>query len=66
MKTFLSYLYEILGQFFSGFAAIFGGIIDGFAKIFNVKNLFNFYITYKNKWFIPDFTLISNNSIFKL
>ena len=47
MKTFLRYFYEILSQFFSGFIAIFKGIIDGFGRIFNIKAYIQIAKSYK-------------------
>ena len=57
MKTFFRYLYEILGQFFSGFAAIFSGIIDGFAKIFNVKKYIEIARSYKGDFNVSEWIL---------
>ena len=57
MKTFLRYFYEILSQFFSGFIAIFKGIIDGFGRIFNIKAYIQIAKSYKGDFGVGEWVL---------
>ncbi len=57
MQTFLKYFYEILSQFFSGFAAIFNGLIDGIKKIFDVKKYLKITGQYKGDFSVSEWVL---------
>ena len=53
MDTFLKFLFEFLSQFFSGLIEIGLGIVNGVAKIFNVKEYIAIINDYKS-----DFTVV--------
>ncbi len=57
MNTFFTFLYEFLSQFFSGIKAIFIGIINGIAKIFNVKEYLKIVKDYKTDFGIAEWVL---------
>ena len=57
MNTFFTFLYEFLSQFFSGIKAIFLGIINGIAKIFNFKEYLKIVKDYKTDFGIGEWVL---------
>ena len=57
MNTFFTFLYEFLSQFFSGIKAIFLGIINGIAKIFNIKEYLKIVQDYKTDFGIGEWVL---------
>ena len=57
MQTFLKYFYEVLTQFFSGFASIIHGFVDGFKKIFNIKKYINIATSYKGDFNVSEWVL---------
>ena len=66
MKTFLQYFYEILSQFFSGFISIFNGLIDGIAKIFNIKSYIQIAKNYKGDFNVSEWVLFAVSAIILL
>ena len=66
MKTFLRYFYEILAQFFSGFIAIFNGIVDGISKIFNFKSYIRIARNYKGDFNISEWILFAISGLILL
>ncbi len=57
MKTFIKYFYEILSQFFSGFVAVFNGLINGIKKTFDIKSYIKIATNYKNDFSIGEWVL---------
>ena len=57
MQTFLKYFYEILTQFFSGFAKIFSGLVEGFKMIFDFNKYLKITGNYKGDFSISEWVL---------
>ncbi len=57
MKTFFKFFYEILSQFFSGFASVINGIIEGFKKTFSFKTYLNIAKNYKGDFNVGEWVL---------
>ncbi len=66
MKTFLSYFYEILSQFFSGFITIIMGFVNGFGQIFNIKAYIQIAKNYKGDFNISEWVLFGISALILL
>jgi hypothetical protein len=58
METFTRFLYEFLGQFFSGIGVIFNGIVKGIKQIFDIGAYKNVLDTYKGSLSAPEWILV--------
>ncbi len=59
METFLRFLYEFLGQFFSGFLLIFRAIVEGVAKIFDFGAYLDIINFYKEDFSGPEWLFVA-------
>ena len=59
MNTFLRFLYELLGQFFTGFKSIFVGLFSGLVTIFNVNKYISIVQDYKNDLTVGEWILVA-------
>lgn len=57
METFTKFLYDFLGQFFSGIEMMFSGIWKGLQVIIDVKSYSSIINNYKNDFSIPEWVL---------
>ena len=57
MSTFTRFLYEFLGQFFSGFVTFIKGVGTGVSQTFNIKAYQNLVDHYKNDLSMPEWVL---------
>lgn len=58
MDTFLKFLYEFLSQLFSGLLEIVMGIVNGVAKIFNIKEYIAVINDYKDDFTVGEWILV--------
>ena len=59
METFTRFLYDFLGQFFSGVGTMFSGIGQGFKRIFDFSSYTNILNNYKTDLSIPEWILVA-------
>ncbi len=58
VDTYLRFLYEFLGQFFSGFREGFSGIFNGMKETFNFNGYKDILVHYKNDFNISEWILV--------
>ena len=59
MSTFFRFVYEILGQFFSGFITVFKSIVTGIGQTFNFKSYIEIIGIYKQDFTIVEWILFA-------
>ncbi len=59
METFTRFLYEFLGQFFSGISTMFKGIWDGIVRIFDINTYKEILGNYKDDLTMPEWILVA-------
>ncbi len=59
METFTKFLYEFLGQFFSGIGTMFGGIGKGIKELVNIKAYSDIINNYKGDFSMPEWALVA-------
>lgn len=59
METFTKFLYEFLGQFFSGVETMFSGIWKGLQKAVDVESYTNIINNYKGDFSMPEWILVA-------
>ncbi len=58
MNTYVRFLYEFLGEFFSGLGMIVMGIINGVRQIFNIPGYIHLIKEYKNDFSLSEWVLV--------
>lgn len=58
METFTKFLYEFLGQFFSGVGMMFSGIWKGLQRAVDIKSYTGIIDNYKNDFSMPEWALV--------
>lgn len=59
METFTKFLYDFLGQFFSGIGTMFSGIGKGIQMALNIGSYSEIIGKYKNDFSMPEWILVA-------
>lgn len=66
METFTKFLYDFLGQFFSGIRIIFQGLGKGLKETVNIGSYSNIIQKYKGDFSMPEWILVAICSWFNI